>query len=368
MPSDDSPDGQFHELHDALASHVERGEMPGLVALLTDGATVHVEHLGTLAFDDPTAMAGDSIFRIASLSKPVSAAATMTLVDEGVLDLDAPVDRWLPELADRRVLRRLDAQLDDTVPATRPITVEDLLTHRMGFGSVMAAPGTYPIQVAEAELDLKTLGAPWPPTPHTPDEWIRRLGSLPLMHQPGEGWRYNTGTQVLGLLAERATGQRFATVLRERLFEPLSMVDTAFSVEPAKRSRFTTEYAPDRATGELAVLDAPATSWWREAPPFPSSAAWLVSTLDDFSSFVAMLDAGGELRGHRVLSAEAVEAMTADRLTDEQRAEAAPSWAATGGGSGCAPLRRVEIPPAGRAATAGTAAAGRPGAAIAPPG
>ena len=190
--------GGLEPLHDLMARHVETGKMPGLITLVArhDGAQndVHVDVIGTKAIDDDAPLQRDAIFRIASLTKPITAAAAMILVDDGVLELSGAVDEFLPELADRRVLRSLDGPLDDTVPAKRAITVDDLLTFRMGFGTIMAPPDTYPIQTAERELQLGTLGPPWPPPPHTPDEWIRHFASLPLMHQPGEQWMYNTGS------------------------------------------------------------------------------------------------------------------------------------------------------------------------------
>jgi CubicO group peptidase (beta-lactamase class C family) len=152
-------------------------------------------------------LARDAIFRIASLTKPITAATTMSLIDDGILRLDQAIDDLVPELADRRVLRAIDADLDDTVPARRSITVEDLLSFRMGFGSVMAPPGTFPIQRAEAVRGLQSIGGPpWPPVALDPDEWIAALGSMPLMYQPGEQWLYNTSAQVLGVLLARAEG------------------------------------------------------------------------------------------------------------------------------------------------------------------
>ena len=162
--------------------------------------------IGTRKFGDGPPMTRDSIFRIASLTKPIAAVATMMLVDDGVLHLDDTVDEWLPELANPQVLRSIDAELDDTVPAVRAITVDDLLTYRFGWGNILVPPDTYPIQRAEVELDLKTLGPPWPPTRHTPDEWMQRLGSLPLMYQPGEQWLYNTAGAGVGR-AHRAGGR-----------------------------------------------------------------------------------------------------------------------------------------------------------------
>src|SRR4051794_5395105 len=205
--------------------------MPGLVALVARGDAVHVEVIGTPAFPDHAPLAGDGIFRIASLTKPVTAATVMTLVEEGLVRLDQPVDDVLPELANRRVLRAIDAELDDTVPAHRSITVEDLLTFCMGFGSVMAPPGTYPIQRAEADAGLQSIGGPpWPPVAHDPDSWIRALGSLPLMYQPGERWCYNSSAQVLGVLIARVAGTDLGAVMHERIFEPLGMTDTGFFV------------------------------------------------------------------------------------------------------------------------------------------
>jgi CubicO group peptidase (beta-lactamase class C family) len=265
-----------------LRRHVEAGVLPGLIALAAHDNDVDVAVMGTRAFDDSEPLRRDAIFRIASLTKPVAAAVAMTMLDDETFALDDPVERWLPELSHPRVLRSVDAELDDTVPADRPITVEDVLTFRLGFGNVMTAPGTLPIQAAEVRLQLSTLGAPWPPTPLTPDEWIRNFATLPLMHQPGEVWQYNGGAQVLGVLLERAGGAPLESVMRDRLLDPLGMVDTRFSVPADQLSRFTTAYAPDPSTGEMHLLDSgDASSWWSRPPAFPSAAAWLVSTIDD---------------------------------------------------------------------------------------
>ncbi|MGH3498429.1 MAG: serine hydrolase domain-containing protein, partial [Nocardioidaceae bacterium] len=211
-------------LHDSMAAHVAAGRLPGLVTLVARGDDVHIDTIGTPSFGDHTPLTRDAIFRIASLTKPITAVATMTLIEEGLLHLEEPIHELLPELADRRVLRAVDADLDDTVPARRPITVEDLLSYRCGYGSVMAPPGSYPIQRAEAEVGLKSFsGPPWPPVTHDVDGWIRALGTLPLQSQPGEQWHYTTSGQVLGVLLARACGQDLESVLRERIFEPLGM-------------------------------------------------------------------------------------------------------------------------------------------------
>src|SRR5438128_4353960 len=211
---------RLRRMHDVMAGYVERGDVPGLVTLVSRRGELHVEAIGMKAVAGSGPIRRDTIFRISSMTKPIAAAATMILVEECKLRLDEPVDRLLPELAGRRVLTRLDGPLDDTVPANRPISVRDLLTFRMGFGVVMAPPGTYPIQKAMSE-QLLGQGPPSPSTPPVPDEWMRRLGTLPLMHQPGDKWLYHTGSDVLGVLVARVSGQPLETFLRERIFQPL---------------------------------------------------------------------------------------------------------------------------------------------------
>jgi CubicO group peptidase (beta-lactamase class C family) len=307
-------------LHDAMTGHVDAGEVPGLAYLVARGDDVHVEAIGTPSFDAPTPLDRSAIFRIASLTKPITAVATLSLVEAGVLELDQAIDDLVPELADRRVLRTLEAELDDTVPAARPITVEDLLSSRFGFGSVIAPPDSLPIQRAESELGLQSIGGPpWPPGAHDVDSWIAALGSLPLMYQPGERWLYNTSSQVLGVLLARATGDPIGTVMRDRVFDPLGMRDTGFVVPAEQRHRLTTFYRPDDETGAPVVFDDPATSWWGTAESRPDASGWLVSTIDDYWAFVSMVLGGGSAGGRRVLAAESVARMTTDRLTASQR-------------------------------------------------
>jgi CubicO group peptidase (beta-lactamase class C family) len=307
-------------LHELMAVHVEEDELPGLVTLVARGDDVHVDVIGRPAFGASEPLARDAIFRIASLTKPITAATTMSLVDEGILRLDQAIDDLVPELADHRVLRAIDAELDDTVPARRPITLEDVLSYRMGFGSVMAPPGTHPIQRAEAELGLQSIGGPpWPPVSHDPDQWIAALGSLPLLAQPGEQWLYNTSGQVLGVLLARAAGKGLAELMRERIFEPLGMADTGFFVPADRLSRLTAFYSPDPATGDLSLIDDASDSWWSSPPHFPDASGWLVSTIDDYWTFVSMLLAGGSLKGERIVSEESVALMVCDRLTPAQR-------------------------------------------------
>ena len=195
---------RLERMHTVLGGYIDRGEVPGLVALVSCGEEVHVEALGALSFGGAP-MTRDTIFRIASMTKPITAAAAMILVEECRLRLDDPVDELLPELANRQVLRRLDAPLDDVAPAKRAITLRDLLTFRWGFGALMVCPLAYPIQHAMEAAGL----TPGPnPIEQSPDDYMQRLGALPLMHQPGERWLYHTGSDVLGVLIARASGTK----------------------------------------------------------------------------------------------------------------------------------------------------------------
>jgi CubicO group peptidase (beta-lactamase class C family) len=311
-------EARLGRLHDVMAGYVERAEIPGMVTLVSRRGSVHVDALGSTAIGGEP-VRRDTIFRIASMTKAITAAAAMILVEECKLRLDEPVDRLLPELANRKVLKNLDGQLDDTVPAVRAITVRDLLTFRMGFGMIMGTPDRYPILHAIDELQLG-LGPPSPDTTPAPDEWIRRLGTLPLMHQPGERWMYNTGSEVLGVLIARACDQPFDTFLRERIFEPLGMRDTGFSVPAAKIDRLAISYWTNFHTGKLEVFDQAAGGQWSRPPAFPSGAAGLVSTVDDYHAFARLLLNKGEHGSQRILSRPSVETMTTDQLTPQQKA------------------------------------------------
>jgi CubicO group peptidase (beta-lactamase class C family) len=313
---------RLERMHHVLSGHVQRGEMPGLVALVSRHDDVHVETLGTLSVDRAAPMRRDTIFRIASLAKPITAVAAMILVEECTLRLDESIETWLPELADRRVLRSMASRIDDTVPAARPITLRDLLTYRMGFGSVLAPSGTYPIQELIREYRIGGDGPPWPPQAPDTQEWVRRLGLLPWMAQPGERWMYHVSADVLGVLIARVSGQSLGAFMRERIFDPLGMRDTAFHVPAEKIERLPPCYVFDRQTRRLEVYDDPATSAWRPAPPFESGGGGLVSTVDDYLAFSRMLLNKGRHGHEQVLSRAAVETMTSDQLTPEQRAGA----------------------------------------------
>jgi CubicO group peptidase (beta-lactamase class C family) len=304
-------------MHDVMTGHVQRGLVPGIVTLVSRRGEVHVDAIGTKAFGGSDPMRRNTIFRIASVTKPIVATAAMILVEECTLRLDEPVDQWLPELADRRVLRAIDSPLDDTVPASRPITLRDLLTFRLGIGAVMVFPPRYPIQQAMAEAGV----ASGPTLPaHAPDELMRRFGSLPLVHQPGERWLYDSGSDILGVLISRVADTRLEEFLQVRIFEPLGMSDTSFSVPESKLDRLASSYWTNPSTGEFEIFDGVDDSRWASPPVFESGAGGLVSTVDDLLAFGQMMLKRGKYGSERILSRPSVELMTTDHITPEQKA------------------------------------------------
>ncbi|MFJ6756301.1 MULTISPECIES: serine hydrolase domain-containing protein [unclassified Streptomyces] len=304
----------LHRVRDVLARHVESGKVPGLVALISRGDETHVEAVGTMRHEGGAPMRRDTIFRMASTSKPVAMAPVMVLLDECRLRLDDPVQQWLPELADRQVLKRIDGPLDDTVPARRPITVRDLLTSTFGLGIDLTALGA-PIMNAVFERGVFSQGAV--PLPD-PDEWMRRLGTLPLMRQPGEQWQYHLSHDVLGVLVARVTGRPFETFLRERILDPLGMKDTGFHVPADKIDRLPPSYAPNPQTGEFTVWDEAVGGQYSAPPAFQAGGGGLVSTADDYHAYFRMLLNHGMHGTERILSRPAVELMTTNCLTPEQ--------------------------------------------------
>jgi CubicO group peptidase (beta-lactamase class C family) len=309
----------LRHLHDVMSGYVERSEVPGLVTLVSRRDETNVDALGKRS----TGGAGsqsvrrDTIFRIASMTKPITAIATMILVEESKLHLDEPVDRLLPELANRNVLKRVDGPLDDTVPARRSIAVRDLLTYQLGLGFLLAPPDTHPIVKAMYEREVGA--TPFPAQmPHSPDEWIRRLGTLPLMYQPGESWLYNTGSDVLGVLIARAAGRPLETFFHERIFEPLGMKDTSFSVPAGKLDRFVSCYLFNPQTKKLDLIDPP-NGQWSHSPAFPSGASGLVSTVDDYLAFARMMLNRGAFGQKRLVSASSIEMMTANQLSPDKQ-------------------------------------------------
>lgn len=297
-------------LQDQLNAHVRKGTVPGAVALVARGDDVEVTTAGSVDLDGTGPMARDSIFRLASITKPVTAAAVLMLVEDGRIALDDPIGGWLPELAAPSVVRTPSSPVDDVVPANRAITVHDLLTSRAGWGF----PSDFGLAQVQALFRVQPDGREVQ-TPPAPDEWLAALADVPLLHQPGEAWLYNTCSDLQGVLISRVTGQALPEFLAEQVFGPLGMVDTAFTVPADRRERFTSYYRKDD-TGGLELADAP-DGLWSTMPAFPSGAGGLVGTVDDWWAFGRMLLAGGGT----LLSSESVRLMTTDTTTAQQRAD-----------------------------------------------
>jgi CubicO group peptidase (beta-lactamase class C family) len=300
------------DLHDLLAGYVSDGSLPGAVGLVARGDETEIAVVGSAAIDGAP-MARDSIFRLASITKPITAAAVMMLIEDGSIALQDPVDQWLPELAKPNVVRTPSSAVDDVIPATRPITVFDLLTSRAGYGfpsnfTLPAAQRLFPVQKDGREPQL------FPP----PDEWMAELSEVPLLYQPGEAWLYDTCSVLQGVLITRVAGQSLPEFLAERVFQPLGMVDTGFDVPASKRERLTSFYKTGR-TGSLALADGP-DGQWSKAPAFPLGNGGLAGTADDWLAFGRMLLAGGTaIDGRRLLSADSVQLMINNHATREQR-------------------------------------------------
>lgn len=305
----------------SIREAIDAGLLAGAVTLVWQaGRVLQVNTLGHRDVDAGLPMQRDTIFRIASMTKPVTVTAAMALAEEGKLALNEPVTKWLPELADMRVLREPRGPLDRTVPARRPITFDDLMTHRSGLAYVFSVLG--PLASAYGKLSLR----------QDQDRWLGEVAKLPLAHQPGERITYSHATDVLGIALSRIEGKPLSQVLSERIFEPLGMVDTGFSVDAAGRRRAATMYqlTPDNKLTHDVMGPAPITD-----PPFCTGGAGLFSTADDYLKFARMLLAGGTLDGVRVLSEESVRVMRTDRLTAEQKQFqflGAPFWIGRGFG------------------------------------
>jgi CubicO group peptidase (beta-lactamase class C family) len=338
-------------MHDALRRHVDSGRLPGLVAIVSRRGAEHVDAIGTLAFDRTAPMRRDTLFRLASVTKPITAVAAMILVEECKLRLDDAVDEWLPELANRRVLRAIDSELDDTVPARRAITLRDLLTFRSGYGEVAFLSPMCPLHRAliKAQLPLSA----WM-FPGTADEFMTCLGGLPLASQPGERWLYHMSADILGVLIARAAGMSLSAFLRERIFEPLGMKDTGFTMPEAQADRLAVCYQTDVASGEVSVLPDARADLLTRPPAFEAGAGarGLVSTADDLLAFGRMMLNSGAYRNERILSRPSVELMTTDHLTSEQKAVSPffeNFWDSRGWGFGLSIVtRRADVAGPGR--------------------
>lgn len=308
---------RLNRMHAAMQRYVDNEWAPGLATLVHHRVHEYVDAFGTMAFNSDAPMQRDSIFRLASMTKPITAVATMILVEECRIRLDDPVDEWLPELKNRKVLRTIDSPLDDTVPAKRSITLRDLLTFRCGYGEVFFISPGCPLQKAMAEARLPL--SEWI-FAGTPDEFMKKLGELPLAFQPGEQWLYHMSAEILGVLISRVSGQSLGQFLRERIFDPLGMKDTGFYVPEDKINRLPTCYGSDMITGKLVVLDEARGGQMSHPPLFEAGAGGLVSTIDDMASFGLMMLNNGVLGGEPILSRPSIELMTMDHMTAADKA------------------------------------------------
>ncbi|MEW6344992.1 MAG: serine hydrolase domain-containing protein [Paraburkholderia sp.] len=314
----------------AMQGYVERGEVAGVVTLAwRHGEIAHFEPSGWRDEAEQLPMQRDTLFRIASMTKPVTSAAIMMLIEQDQLALDAPVAHWLPELASPRVLRDVSGPLDQTEPVRAPITVLDLLTHRAGFAYHFTATG--PIAEAyEAVFNGIESQA-------GPDAWLARVATLPLMFQPGTRWHYGIATDILGVLIERVSGLTLGEFFRTRIFEPLGMRDTAFSVPETQLARLATAYGIHPGTRERVVEDRPATSRWANPKRFQGGGGGLVSTAEDYLQFARLLLARGRVGETRLLSHRSVDLMRSNFLSRDQRRVPAFGqivWAGQGFGLG----------------------------------
>ena len=304
---------------EVLAGFVARGEMGGAVALVArTGEPARHILAGYRDVGRRLPVAADTIYRIASLTKPVTTVAALTLVDEGRIGLDDPITTVAPELADARVLPQPDAPLDDAVPAARAITFRDLLTHRSGltYGEFHRGPIATAYALALGPTIENAL---------SPDEWIARLATLPLIDQPGAAFHYGVSTDLLGFLIARLDGSTLGEVLRRRVLDPLGMRDTGFAVPVSARERRAALTGFD-TEGRLTTFDAlPGGHAPAERPDdmtFESGGQGLWSTVDDYATFARLLVGGGAVDGVRLLEPETCAQMTRNQLTPAQRAGA----------------------------------------------
>jgi CubicO group peptidase (beta-lactamase class C family) len=311
--------------------YIDQGVIAGAVTLIhRRGEVVHNDVLGWQDREARIPMRGDTLCRIASMSKPITSVAALMLIEEGKLRLGQAVDPILPELAGLKVLRDPAGPLDETYPAPRAITVKDLLIHRSGVPYPITAEG--PLQEALYEFNSKVL-----PGPLSIDAWLGRIAQLPLAYAPGERWHYGFSTDILGILIARVSGMSLPEFLKTRIFEPLGMDDTFFHVPTDKRDRFGPGYAPGSEAGALVIADHPETSRWIDPESFPSGGAGLVSTAADYLKFARMILGRGKLGEVRLLSRITMDRMTTDHLTAEERKRpffAPDFWAAKGFGLG----------------------------------
>lgn len=309
---------KMDSIKEMLEAAVASGQMAGAATIVwQDGKLMQAACAGWRDIEAKLPVQSDTIFRIASLSKPITSALAMLLLEEGRFGLNDPITNWVPEFTDMRVLRDANGPLDETVPATRALTFHDLLIHCSGltYGELHRGP----ISAAYAEK----LGGSMD-TPVAPDDWIAALASLPLIDQPGEAFHYGHSTDLLGLLLARMEGAPLGEVLEQRIFRPLGMKDTGFIVSKDKWHRRAAPYGFDdegRLTRRECVPGGHALPERPEDMKFESGGQGLWSTADDFLAFAQIFVEGGMSNGTRLLSPSSVTLMTSNQLTKEQRAK-----------------------------------------------
>src|SRR5471032_158478 len=290
----------------ALQAVVDAGDLSGFVTLVwRKGEVAQVNIIGHRDIASGAPMTRDTLFRIASMTKPVTSIAALMLLEDGKLRLEDPITKWLPEFSGMQVLKDAAGPIEDTYPAARDITVEDLMTHRAGLAYAFTSMGP----IAQAHEDR--LGPPLG-TPLTPDAWLKALGSLPLSYPPGERFHYSHATEVLGFLVARIEGKPLGQVLKDRIFGPLGMGDTDFWCPPQKRDRMASLYRMNPDTEKLEDVSFPHVD---TQPIFEAGGGGLVSTADDYLKFARMLLGKGEVDGVRLVKAQTIEMMTQNRLT-----------------------------------------------------
>jgi CubicO group peptidase (beta-lactamase class C family) len=303
----------------AIESMVDAGALAGAATLIwRDGKIVQIATVGWRDVEARLPVERDTLFRIASMTKPITSVAALMLFDDGRFALEDPITRWAPEFSHMRVLRSPDAPLDQTYPAERLITFRDLLTHTSGitYGAFHMGPISKAYEDAlGGEVDTNV----------EPDDWIARLAALPLIDQPGTGFHYGHSTDLLGLLIARIEHAPLGDVLNRRIFDPLGMKDTGFTVPKEKRERRAGMYGFDEAGRLIKRLTATGNSTLPERPEdmkYESGGGGLWSTLDDYLAFARIFVGAGEVDGLRLLRPETLTLMTSDQLTDYQRGNA----------------------------------------------
>ena len=312
----------------ALQGVVDAGDLSGFVTLIwRKGEVVQLNTLGQRDIAGGKPMTRDTLFRIASMTKPITSVATLMLMEEGKLKLDDPITKWLPEFKAMKVMKDATGPVDEVYDAPRVITIEDLMTHRSGlaYGFTSIGPIAHAYEAALGSPLINPLG---------PDAWISKLAELPLLYPPGERFHYSHATDLLGYLIARVEGTTLFELLHKKIFAPLGMVDTDFWCPPNKRERMACLYRINPATDVIEDVSFPHTD---ARPAFTGGGGGLISTLDDYLTFARLMLGKGELNGVRLIQPQTFDLMVANRLTAAQREipfMGIPFWLGQGFGLG----------------------------------